>query len=151
MHSLHAYIYVVLSSVFNQLNIEWIIFKTAFRIIVSPSSMVSEQYTIASFLLYSELHLSLISNGFSRLCTCNSFTVTTEEGWNNLLGSAIDDPMSPFFLHRSDWLNIVSQTLTRENYASWTRAMIIALSVGFVGGSIARPDDVDLNLLTSWI
>ena len=70
--------------------------------------------------------------------------------------SAIGDPLSPFFLHYSDspGLVLVSQQLTGDNYPSWTRAMIIALSVknklGFIDGSISRPDGTDSNLLSSW-
>ena len=71
--------------------------------------------------------------------------------------SAVDDPLSPYFLHHSDspGLVLVSQQLTGENYASWSRAMLIALSVknktGFVDGSILRPDGTDLGLLNAWI
>ena len=57
--------------------------------------------------------------------------------------SAIDDPLSLFFLHYSDSLGLVlvSQQLTGDNYPSWTRAMIIALmsvknKLGFIDGSI---------------
>ena len=70
--------------------------------------------------------------------------------------SAIDDPLSPFFLHHSDspGLILVSQSLTGDNYASWSRAMQIALSVknklGFIDGSIQKPEGNDLNLLQSW-
>ena len=70
--------------------------------------------------------------------------------------SAIDDPLSPFFLHHSDSLGLilVSQYLNGENYTSWSRAMLIARSVkskiGFIDGSILRPDGTDLALLNSW-
>lgn len=59
--------------------------------------------------------------------------------------SAIDDPLSPYFLHHSDnpWLSLVSQALTEDNYGSWSRAMLNALSVknklGFIDGSIVKP------------
>lgn len=71
--------------------------------------------------------------------------------------STIADPLSPSFLHHSGsfGLKLVSQSLTGDNYASWSRAMTIALSVqnklGFIDGSIEKPDDIDLNLLNSWI
>ena len=71
--------------------------------------------------------------------------------------STIDDPMSPFFSHHSDsqGLILVSQPLTRENYTSWSRAMLIALSVknklGFIDGSIPKPNISDLPLFNSWI
>ncbi|KAL5562639.1 hypothetical protein UlMin_032386 [Ulmus minor] len=71
--------------------------------------------------------------------------------------STIDEPSSPYFLHHSDGpgLVLVSQPLTRDNYPSWSRAMLIALSVknklGFINGSIKKPKGNDLNLLNSWI
>ena len=71
--------------------------------------------------------------------------------------SLIDDPMSPYFLHHSDnpGLTLVSQPLTSDDYASWSRAMTIALSVknklGFIDGSISKPTGNDLPLLHSWI
>ena len=71
--------------------------------------------------------------------------------------STIDDPMSSCFLHHSDSLGLilVSQPLTGENYASWSRAMSIALFVknklGFVNGSITKPNSSDLSILNSWI
>ncbi|KAL5563154.1 hypothetical protein UlMin_032901 [Ulmus minor] len=70
--------------------------------------------------------------------------------------SAIDDSSNPYFLHHSDnpGLVLVSQPLIGENYASWSRAMLIALSVknklGFVDGSIPKPAGIDPNL-SSWI
>ena len=71
--------------------------------------------------------------------------------------SAIDGPMSPYFLHHSDshGLILVSQPLIGENYALWSRAMLIALSVknklGFIDGSIEKPYRFDLPLLNSGI
>ena len=71
--------------------------------------------------------------------------------------SAIDEPLSPYFLHHFDdpGLVLVSQPLTGDNYASWNRAMLIALSIknklGFINGSIEKPEANDLNLLNSWI
>ena len=71
--------------------------------------------------------------------------------------SAIEDPLSLYFLHHSDGLGtvLISQVLTRENYASWSRAIAIALLVknklGFIDGSIPKPPGTDLSLLNSWI
>ncbi|KAL5754433.1 hypothetical protein ACOSP7_022653 [Xanthoceras sorbifolium] len=71
--------------------------------------------------------------------------------------SAIQEPSNPFYLHHSDspGLVLVSQRLTGENYASWSRAMLIALSVknklGFVDGSITKPEGTQIELLNSWI
>ncbi|KAI9194995.1 hypothetical protein LWI28_010706 [Acer negundo] len=70
--------------------------------------------------------------------------------------SSTADPSSPYFLHHSDnpGVVLVSQLLTGENYASWSRAMLIGLSVknklGFIDGSITKPESTNLNLLTSW-
>lgn len=71
--------------------------------------------------------------------------------------SAIDGPTSPYFLHHTDnpGLSLVSQPLTGENYASWSRAMLIALSVknkiGFIDGSIIQPTGNDDNLMAAWM
>ena len=63
----------------------------------------------------------------------------------------------PYYLHPFDnpGLILVSQPLTEENYASWSRAMRVALSVknkfGLVDGSIAVPDaDLQPALYQSW-
>lgn len=43
----------------------------------------------------------------------------------------MEDGSSPYLIHHSDnpGLVLVSQPLTGDNYASWSRAMVIALSV----------------------
>ena len=70
--------------------------------------------------------------------------------------SVIDDPLSAYYLHHSDnpGTVLVSQLLNGDNYASWNRSMLIALSVknklGFVDGSIVKPDGSDPHLLNSW-
>ncbi|KAK0596652.1 hypothetical protein LWI29_017766 [Acer saccharum] len=70
--------------------------------------------------------------------------------------SSIADPSSPYFLHHSDGPGVVlvSQLLTGDNYASWSLAMLIGLSVknklGFVDGSITKPEGTNLDLLNSW-
>ncbi|KAJ4717700.1 Retrovirus-related Pol polyprotein from transposon TNT 1-94 [Melia azedarach] len=75
---------------------------------------------------------------------------------SSMNNSAIEDCSSPYFLHYSDnpGLVLVSQPLTGDNYTSWSRSMVIALSVknklGFVDGSITRPTGTD-PLLNSWI
>ncbi|KAL5810760.1 hypothetical protein ACOSQ3_027485 [Xanthoceras sorbifolium] len=67
------------------------------------------------------------------------------------------EPSNLFYLHHSDSpdLVLVSQQLTGDNYASWSRAMLIALSVknklGFIDGSISKPDGNQIDLLNSWI
>lgn len=71
--------------------------------------------------------------------------------------SATNEPSSPFFLHHLDGpgLILVSQQLTGEKYTSWSRAMIIALSVknklGFIDGSISKPEDNNSELMNCWI
>ncbi|XP_022851410.1 uncharacterized protein LOC111373157 [Olea europaea var. sylvestris] len=70
--------------------------------------------------------------------------------------SAIEDGSNPFYLHHTHnpGLILVSQPLTGDNYASWSRSMKIALSVknklGFINGSISRPAGND-DLLKSWM
>ncbi|XP_073014619.1 uncharacterized protein [Primulina eburnea] len=65
-----------------------------------------------------------------------------------------EDSMSPYYIHHSDSLGLVlvSQPLTGDNFTSCHCDMIIAISVknklGFVDGSIPRPDD--FMLLNSW-
>ncbi|KAL5548032.1 hypothetical protein UlMin_003263 [Ulmus minor] len=71
--------------------------------------------------------------------------------------STIEEPSNPYYLHHSDSPGqiLVSQQLTGENYTSWSRATLIALSVknklGFVDRSIAKPPGTDTNLFNSWI
>ncbi|XP_073030872.1 uncharacterized protein [Primulina eburnea] len=82
---------------------------------------------------------------------------TNQSAWNLPSRSVFDDPSSPYFLHHSDnpGLILVSQPLTGDNFASWSRAMRIALSVknklGFVDGSISKPAASEDTLLNAWI
>ncbi|KAJ9538691.1 hypothetical protein OSB04_031424 [Centaurea solstitialis] len=74
----------------------------------------------------------------------------------NVVSTASSDT-DPFFLHHSDntGLVLVSQPLNSENYLSWSRSMIIALSVknkiGFIDGSLVRPDGTNQQKLNAWI
>lgn len=67
-----------------------------------------------------------------------------------------DDGFNPYFIHHSDnsGLVLISQPLTGDNYPSWNRAMVIALSVknkiGFIDGTIILPEDNE-DLLNQWI
>ncbi|XP_010250376.1 PREDICTED: uncharacterized protein LOC104592635 [Nelumbo nucifera] len=67
-----------------------------------------------------------------------------------------DDPRSPYYLHHFDnpGMILVTNVLTGENYASWSRAMKMALSaknkLGFVDGSIEKPDSTYANF-GSWL
>ena len=77
-----------------------------------------------------------------------------------------DDSSSPFFLNNGDHpgLNLVSHPLTGNNYHTWRRAMIMALTaknkIGFVDGTIPKPTPNDLlfsiwcrcnSMVSSWI
>ena len=59
---------------------------------------------------------------------------------------------SPYFLHSSDnpGVSIVTQSLTGENYATWSRAVRMALlaknKYGFVDGTIERPESSDIKV-----
>lgn len=58
--------------------------------------------------------------------------------------SSLDDPASPFFLHgENPGVVLVSQPLIGENYNTWSRLIIIALSamnkLQFIDGSLPRP------------
>ncbi|KAL5570766.1 hypothetical protein UlMin_020363 [Ulmus minor] len=83
-------------------------------------------------------------------------TPGSENSKNSSGNFAIDDPSNAYFLHHSDspGLVLVSQPLIGDNYASSSRAMLIALSVknklGFIDGSISKPQGTDPNL-NSWI
>lgn len=74
----------------------------------------------------------------------------------SMSNSTIEDGSSPYFLHHSDnpGLVLVSQPLIGENYASWSRAIYIALSmknkIGFIIGSILKPKENE-DLLNAWI
>ncbi|KAJ9555731.1 hypothetical protein OSB04_010345 [Centaurea solstitialis] len=74
----------------------------------------------------------------------------------NVVSTASSDT-DPFFLHHSDntGLVLVSQPLNSENYSSWSRSMITALSVknkiGFIDGSLVRPDGTNQQKLNAWI
>ena len=64
-----------------------------------------------------------------------------------------DDSNSPFFLQNGDHPGfiLVTHPLTLSNYNTWSRAMLMALTVkSFVDGSILRPSPDDL-LFSSWI
>ena len=72
----------------------------------------------------------------------------TPESSNNS-NSSSDSYNDPYYLHNSDGpgLVLVSQTLTGDNYATWSRSMRIALSVknklDFVEGSLPQPNETE--------
>lgn len=77
------------------------------------------------------------------------------------------NPNDPFYLHHSDQLGVVlvTQLLNEENYSTWIRAILMALSIknieGFINGTIQKPpitSTVELqkwarcnNLVKSWL
>lgn len=73
------------------------------------------------------------------------------------------DQFSPYFLHPSTGVSLVSLKLTEENYLTWRRSIKIALAAKnklcFVDGNLPRPVDSSLgiawdrcnNMLLSWI
>lgn len=74
---------------------------------------------------------------------------------NSLLGRLITDPASPYYLHYGDntGMQIISVVLTEDNYTTWSRAVVIALSVknkeGFIDGTINKPHKDD-PLISAW-
>ncbi|XP_022894034.1 uncharacterized protein LOC111408518 [Olea europaea var. sylvestris] len=81
----------------------------------------------------------------------------TSESHSSTSKSAIDESSSPYFLHHLDSpsLLLVSQPLTGDNYASWSRAMMIALLIKnklpFIDGSMKKSEDTNPDLINSWI
>ncbi|XP_012851790.1 PREDICTED: uncharacterized protein LOC105971482 [Erythranthe guttata] len=71
--------------------------------------------------------------------------------------SPLDDVSHPMFLHSSNGPNLilVSQLLTEDNYASWSRAMTISLivknKIGFIDGTIFEPVADELVMRNAWI
>ncbi|XP_062100426.1 uncharacterized protein LOC133806326 [Humulus lupulus] len=70
----------------------------------------------------------------------------------------LEDPADPYYLHHADNPGniLVSQPLTgQENYASWSRAMRLSISIknklGFLDGSIPKPSLSDSVLYNAWI
>ncbi|XP_012856897.1 PREDICTED: uncharacterized protein LOC105976150 [Erythranthe guttata] len=69
----------------------------------------------------------------------------------------VDDVSSPFYLHPSDGpgLVLVSQLLSEDNFASWSRAMQISLTVknklGFINGTITEPSRDEAVLHNAWV
>ena len=77
-----------------------------------------------------------------------SATVPIVQPWENTA--------SPFFLSSSDnpGVSLVVQHLTEENYNTWSRAILISLDaktkLGFIDGSIPKPQTVDHPHYTAW-
>lgn len=73
----------------------------------------------------------------------------------SLVNRLVSDPSSPYYLHYGDntGMQLIFVTLTNENYATWSHAMVMALSVknkkGFIDGSIVKPP-LDYPLYGAW-
>nr|XP_023890238.1 ent-kaurene oxidase, chloroplastic-like [Quercus suber] len=67
-----------------------------------------------------------------------------------------ENSSSPYFLTSSDnpGVSLVVERLTEENYNTWSRAVLISLDaktkIGFVDGSIPRPQSPDHPCYTAW-
>jgi hypothetical protein len=72
------------------------------------------------------------------------------------MASAKDDYADPFFLHPSDHpgLQVVSHQFNGDNFSSWHKSMIVALSgknkLGFLDGTIKKPEITATDKLLSW-
>ncbi|XP_025633115.1 uncharacterized protein [Arachis hypogaea] len=68
----------------------------------------------------------------------------------------MDDLANPYFLHQVDGLGLVlvSQSITGDNYDSWSCSLELALSVknklGFVDGSLPHPSADNPQQVTLW-
>ena len=78
----------------------------------------------------------------------SSTSILTIQPWKN--------SSSPYFLSNSDnpGVSLVVQHLTEENYSTWSRVVLIALDakskIGFIDGSLLKPQLVDHPLYTAW-
>ena len=68
----------------------------------------------------------------------------------------IENSWSPYYLNNGDHpgICIVPDPLTGDNYQSWKRSMMTALSaknkLGFVNGTILQPNDESDPLSSNW-
>ena len=78
----------------------------------------------------------------------SSATARIAQPWEN--------SSSPNFLSSGDnpGVSLVVQPLTEENYNTWSRAILISLDaktkLGFIDGSISKPQSIDHPLYTAW-
>ena len=78
----------------------------------------------------------------------SSATARTAQPWEN--------SSSPYFLPSGDnpGVSLVVQPFTEENYNTWSRAILISLDaktkLGFIDGSISKPQSIDHPLYTAW-
>ena len=85
---------------------------------------------------------------------------TLSSGSTLPLGSSVnlsDDPANKYYLHHGDspGVILVSQPLVGDNYHTWSRSMVMALTaknkVGFVNGLIEQPKDESLPAYNAWV
>jgi hypothetical protein len=68
-----------------------------------------------------------------------------------------DDPTNKYYLHHgeSPGAILVSQSLVGDNYHTWLRSMVIALTeknkIGFVNGVIEQPQDESSPTYNAWV
>ena len=78
----------------------------------------------------------------------SSATTRIAQSWEN--------SSSPYFLSSGDnpGVSLVVQPLTEENYNTWSRIILISLDaktkLGFIDGSIPKPQFVDHPYYTAW-
>uniref|UniRef100_A0A2N9EQW3 Retrotransposon Copia-like N-terminal domain-containing protein n=1 Tax=Fagus sylvatica TaxID=28930 RepID=A0A2N9EQW3_FAGSY len=85
---------------------------------------------------------------------------TLNSGSTLPIGSSVnlsDDPANKYYLHHGDSPGaiLVSQPLVGDNYHTWSRSMVMALTaknkVGFVNGLIEQPKDESLPAYNAWV
>jgi hypothetical protein len=86
----------------------------------------------------------------------NTETVSSGSGQANGTHTYFgDDPTSNYYLHHGDSLGaiLVSQPLLGDNYHTWLRSMVMALTakLGFVNGVIVQPQDESLPVYKAWV
>ena len=68
-----------------------------------------------------------------------------------------DDPTNKYYLHHGDSPDaiLVSQSLIGDNYHTWSRSMVMALTaknkIGFVNGVIVQPQDESSLAYNAWV
>ena len=78
----------------------------------------------------------------------SSATTHTAQPWEN--------SSSPYFLSSGDnpGVSLVVQPLTKENYNTWSRAVLISLDaktkLSFIDGTIPKPQSVNNPYYTAW-
>jgi hypothetical protein len=116
--------------------------------------MVSELFFANQFLMATEFNFSVpfesIPSSSSALVHNSSESVLNSSSLN-------EESLNPYYLHHGDSPGsmLVSQLLDGENYQTWSRSMVMALTaknkLGFIDGSIKKPSDVAGSVYRAWI